>query len=513
MDVIGLLLGLCLVWAFGIACVAAMPRKAGGVQETGRIAWVIGAGGLTGLLVATLLLRLLSLIGVHFSAAAIALPLLAATLALGGWTIRRGTRVTRDSLRDVSFKALTDLSGRSQNGAARTLWRLLLAWLVLRAALLFIEVATHPLYPWDAWTQWATKARVWYELGRIVPFEHTDAWLAAGGAAYFDAAPNYPGTIALMQVLAGNFLGRWDDTLMNLPFWMLAVAFAFAVYGALREMGFAPTGALAGTWLVSSFPLANTHVALAGYADLPLAIFFCVAILACARWIRTREPADAALALLMLAALPLLKVPGRIWALLAAPALIVGALPRLGPRVVGAGFAIALFGLLLLAQTNPVLMGYQLHLDFAPDWEALANSFFLYDNWHLLWYGAIATAVLGRRQLMSPQVAPLTVVVAAGVAFVAFVLLFTHARDWLSDQSTVNRATLHLAPLVTLWMLAVFREWMRTLERPVPTPAPAAEATEESRVRKVGSDSTFFGEMTNGGRVPRKVESDPTFRV
>ena len=482
MDVIGLLLGLCLVWAFGIACVAALPRKAEGVREAGRTAWMIGAGGLAGLFVATLLLRLLSLAGVHFSAIAIALPLLAATLALGGWTIRRGRRGMRnsfrDSLRNSSLKVFTDLSGRSQEGADRTLWRLLLAWLVLRAALLFTEVATHPLYPWDAWTQWATKARVWYELGRIVPFERTDAWLAAGGAAYFDAGPNYPGTIALMQVLAGNFLGRWDDTLMNLPFWMLAVAFAFAVYGALREMEFTPMGALAGTWLVSSLPLANTHVALAGYADLPLAMYFCVAILACVRWVRAREPADAALALLMLAALPLLKVPGRIWALLALPALIVGVLPRLGPRLVGAGFAIALFGLLLLAQTSPVLMGYHLHLDFAPDWEALANSFFLYDNWHLLWYGAIAAAVLGRRQLLSPQVAPLTVVVAGGVIFVGFVLLFTNARDWLSDQSTVNRATLHLAPLVTLWMLAVFREWMRTLEDPPLPSTRAAEAAE-----------------------------------
>jgi hypothetical protein len=215
---------------------------------------------------------------------------------------------------------------------------------------------------------------------------------------------------------------------------------------------------------VSSLPLANTHVALAGYADLPLAMYFCVAILACMRWLRTREPADAALALLMLAACPLLKIPGRIWALLALPALIVGSLPRAGPRVVAGGYAAVVFGLLLLAQTSPVILGYQLHLDFAPDWEALANSFFLYDNWHLLWYGAIAVALLGRRRLMAPQIAPLTVVVAGGLIFVAFVLLFTEASNWLSDQSTVNRATLHMAPLVVIWMLVVFREWAQTLQ-------------------------------------------------
>ena len=488
MGVIGLKFGLLLVWAFGIACLAALPRRSAHVDGPGERAWMIGAGGLAGFFLATLWLRALSLAGIAFGAATIALPILAATLALGAWSFRSNRRAFGDKgvtgehgtlgtrVRGALAECAAALFGRALPGRDRLLWRLLLAWLVMRALLLLVEVATHPLFPWDAWTQWATKARVWYELGRIVPFERTDAWFAATGVTYFDAGPNYPGTVGLMQVLASNFLGRWDDTLMNLPFWMLAVAFAIAVYGALRAMEFTPTWALAGTWLVSSLPLANTHVALAGYADLPLAIYFCAAILACLRWLRTRELADAALALLLLAVCPLLKIPGRIWVLLAAPALLAGLLPRLGPRIIGTGYAATVFGLLLLAQTSPVIMGYHLHLEFAPDWEALANSFFLYDNWHLLWYGAVAAAVLGRRQLLSPQVAPLTVVVAGGVIFVAFVLLFTNARNWLSDQSTVNRATLHMAPLVAIWMLAVFRAWTETLRVPMATPTNATVA-------------------------------------
>jgi hypothetical protein len=91
-------------------------------------------------------------------------------------------------------------------------------------------------------------------------------------------------------------------------------------------------------------------------------MYLCIGVLACLRWLKTRELADAVLALLMLAACPLLKVPGRIWAILALPALLVGLLPRRGPRIVGAGFAVAVLGLLLLAQTSPVIMGYQLHL-------------------------------------------------------------------------------------------------------------------------------------------------------
>jgi len=67
---------------------------------------------------------------------------------------------------------------------------------------------------------------------------------------------------------------------------------------------------------------------------------------------------------------------------------------------------------------------------------------------------------------MTTGAAPLTVVVAGGIIFLSFVLLFTRARDWLSDQTTVNRATLHLAPLVVVWMLVVFRAWSQTLRGP-----------------------------------------------
>jgi hypothetical protein len=463
MDVFGLLLGLLLLWIFGIACVAALPNATARANEPGWVAWMIGVGGLAGIFLATLWLRALSYAGIPFSLAAIAVPLLAATLALGGWALRGRWRALRVSLREGFAYARAALSGITLDRTTRIIWRLLLLWLALRFALLFVEVATRPLYPWDSWTQWATKARVWYELRHIVPFADTNAWFEADGAAYFDAGSHYPGTVGLMQVLACNFLGRWDDTLMNLPFWVLAVAFGFAVYGALRAMEFTAPWALAGTWLVASLPLANTHVALAGYADLPLAMYFCLAVLSCLRWLKTREPADAVLALLMLAACPLLKVPGRVWAVLALPALLVGLLQRRGPRIVGAAFAAAVVGLLVLAQTSPVIMGYQLHLDFAPDWEALAASFLLYDNWHLLWYGAITVALLGRRELLAPNVAPLTVVVAGGALFIAFVLSFTNARVWLADQSTVNRATLHLAPLVVIWMLVVFRAWAQTL--------------------------------------------------
>ena len=165
------------------------------------------------------------------------------------------------------------MGGRGLDGRSRLLWFALLAWLALRSLLLFAEVATQPLYPWDAWMQWATKARVWFELKAWVPFVNTDAWLAAKGALYTDAAPTYPATVPLWQVWSSLALGRYDDAWMNLPWWFAAVAFGIAIYGALRRIEFGPLAALVGTWIVVSLPLADVHVALAGYADLPMAAY------------------------------------------------------------------------------------------------------------------------------------------------------------------------------------------------------------------------------------------------
>ena len=56
--------------------------------------------------------------------------------------------------------------------------------------------------------------------------------------------------------------------------------------------------------------------------------------------------------------------------------------------------------------------------------------------------------------------------------FLFFGFAFTNARVWVEDQSTVNRATLHLAPLLVVWMLLAFRAWMARIPAVAPDPVP-----------------------------------------
>jgi hypothetical protein len=466
MDVVAVTVAWCAVWICGSALTIAL-RGRFDLRAPGEAAWTKGAGFFVGAFVLTLWMRALSAIGVAFGVVSILLPL-AALAAAALYAAHRRRILAWPALR----AALADaLRLRGLGGWQRVAFMAIVAWLALRYALLFVDVTLQPLYPWDAWIQWATKARVWFELRRIVPFVSVDQWLAAGGALYTDAAPNYPATVPLWQVFSSVALGRFDDALMNIPWWMLSLAFTVALYGALRRLAFEPLAALCGTLIVSTVPIVNVHVALAGYADLPMAAYFTLAALALLHALDARDRGEGMLALLLALACPTIKQPGVVWlATLAAP-LIVVLMPRLGVKLVLGGFGVVLCALLVLAQTSTTLLGYQLHLDFAPPWNGLFESLFMLGTWNLLWFGIFAAAIFGVREWLAPRIAPLTMLVGAGVLFLSFVFAFTNARAWVESQTTVNRALLHLAPLLCVWSMLVFRAWSRRL---APTAATAA---------------------------------------
>ena len=450
-----LALGWLVTWALGMGLVAALPRKTESIANAGELTWTMGSGWFVGALLVTLWMRAISLAGIKFGVVAIGAPLIMLAALLLGIVWRR----RKDHWAKLLRGARRSLGGADLAGWRRGAWLWLLAWVALRFTLLMGEIVWRPLYPWDAWTQWATKARVWYELKSMVPFATAPEWLQSNGSAYFDAAPHYPATVSLWQVWSCLLLGRWDDSLMNLPWWCTGVALSLAVFGFLRRIDIEPPGALVATALVTAAPILNVHIALAGYADLPMAAYMTLSALAGYLWIQSRSPRDLVPALLFAAALPLIKNPGRIWLALLLPGIVVAIAPRRGLWIVAGAFATAAGVFLVLAQTNPVILGYHLHLAFDLPWRGLLDAYFNYANWHLLWYAVVAAAILGRRVLFAPAVAPLTVVIGGGLLFLLFGFAFTNARLWVDDQSTVNRATLHLAPLLFIWVVVVFRAW------------------------------------------------------
>jgi hypothetical protein len=472
MDLLTLVFGFAVVWGLGVALLAAIAPRDAAERTAGDLAWTIGCGWFVGAFLLTLWMRGLAQIQVPFGIASIGGPLAATTglLAWRAWT-----------LKTVRWNgAFASLTGRDLAGWLRAVWLIILAYLAVRFALLLGEIVWRPLYPWDAWTQWGTKARVWFELRTMAPFVSTSEWLQATGPnVYFDAGPTHPGTVPLLQVWSAILLGRWEDTLVNLPWWLTGVAFAFAIYGYLARERFEPVTALVGTWLVLSLPILEVHIALAGYADLAMSTYLTLAALWSLRWVRTRRWGDAAIAVLLLVACVLIKGPGKVWVATLVPGLAIAIMPRRGIRIATWLFVAAICATLVLAGAEPVILGYHLHLDFKMPWRALFDAYFAFGNWNLLWFGVIAVAMLARRHLLSRELAPYTAIVAAGGMFLFFGFAFTNASQWVEDQSTVNRATLHLAPLVVIWMLLSYRAWVRhrTLRPTVPdAPETAAGA-------------------------------------
>ena len=457
LDLLALLVGFALPWVFGVALLALVYRRLGGAGAP-PAAWILGCGWFAGTFLLTLLMRGVSLAGIPLGVASVGGPLLVLTV-LCCWLVLRGPGVSPVRAAGRRWSALV---GRDLAGWQRAVWLALVAWLALRFALLFAEVWWRPLYPWDAWTQWATKARVWFELKSVVPFVSYADWLnQTVPGAYYDAASHYPATVPLFQVWSALLIGRWDDALVNVPWWLGGVAFTIALYGALVRLDFAPLVAIAGAAMVMSMPIVNVHIALAGYADLPMAMVLTLGTLAALHAIRDRNLADGVLALLLLAACVLVKNPGKAWMFVLLPAFAAAALPRQGLKLAGFAFGGAALAILVLARSGVRILGYQLSPQFAMPWNALFDAYFSFANWNLLWYGAVVAAVLGWRQLLSREVAPLTCVIAGGLMFLLVGFAFTNAGAWVEDQSTVNRATLHLAPLVAVWTLVVLRAWYR----------------------------------------------------
>ena len=471
MEYAALAAGLALPWLLGFSFLLAIgwPRAAGG----GRAAQRLGYGYVIGALLLTVWMHALSAMGIRFGWVAIAGPMLAATAALLGLAARRG-ELEVAALRDAVIGLLNPPLLRLH----LWVWWLLLAWLALRFALLAGAVAWQPLYPWDAWVQWATKARVWYELGRIVPFVGADAWLAGAPGAFFDASPGYPGTIPLQQVWACIALGRWDDAAMNWPWLLTLIALTLGVYGSLRDSGLPQLGALVGAYLVASLPLLDVHVALAGYADLMTATTYALAALAFHRWTLRRDLLDAGIALLLALACPLIQPIGIVWTLTLLPGVVVAALPRLGIRLVAAGLGLAALAILALSQAETTLLGLRLHLEFHRPWQAFVDSYLLFANWNLLWYCVAALALLGARKLVRAPLGPLAMVAASGLAFVFLVSAYVEAVAQIVGFTTLNRATLQLAPLLVCLAVLLWREIMapssETLGEAAGAPASAA---------------------------------------
>ena len=448
MDTLNLLLALVLPSVLGAQCVAWLfPAPA-----PGRAVLILGYGILFGLLTVAMMLRVLDASGIVLTFFAGATPLALLVLAFACLQFfQRGSTVTP--------RTNPGAFGLSRPQLALFVFFLIL--IDLRILSLALELVWRPLFPWDATMHWATKARVWFDAQAIVPFVDNLRWLELGGeGVYTDHHPGYPITTPLLQLWLSLALGRWDESLMNLPWLLCLTGLALAFYGQARAAGGSALTAIIFTYLLVSLPLLNTHVALAGYSDLFLGAFYAAALMAFHNWSVSRQPAQAVLALVFALYCPLIKNEGFFWLLTFLPALVVVLLPWRRAMTLLCGAVLILVLLLAFLPPDLVIAGNSLgdlKLKFHTGvFSGIATSIWVQDNWHLLGFllPALTFLILLSGRGVAARYRGIGVALLSAIALLLSLFLFTRHSLGAVRFSSLGRISLQLVPsLMFLAML------------------------------------------------------------
>jgi len=445
-DVLGLLLSVALPWAAGALCVRAILRS--GTESS--VLLCLGYGYPLGLFATTLIMRALDASGQRWTLAWM-IPLLVVLALVAGW---------RANLRPpwrISWRGAAGAIAGLPPASRRLFW-LFFALCGADVAVVALQATASLLLPFDAWAQWASKARVWYEYGRLTSFVSPTTWLAFPGPLQFtDVHPEYPGTVSLFQVWTALALGRWDESLVNAPWIAIYCALGLAFYAQLRRIGSGALKAMAGTYLLLSLPFLQVHAAVAGMADIFVALAYGLAAASLWQWIMTRERHDALLALIMAITCASLKLEGGLWVLTLVPALVTALNRRAGFLLAALAGAIALL-YLAFGPSQVMILGYGVRTQFENVSLPIFQHLFVMDNWHLFWYAFAAMIVLKARVLVRPNLAPMTMTVAAGLGFVGIVFFFSWASVGVDEEGIVNRLLLQFVPALALYLFLIARE-------------------------------------------------------
>ncbi len=363
----------------------------------------------------------------------------------------------------------------------------LVAWSAVHLILVAIEILYRPIFPWDAWLNWMYRAKAWFYAGELLPFDPPQLW-AAGQAenTYNVAGAHYPRFLPTLALWCATALGRWSETLVNLPTLFAGIALWLAMFGQCREMRMpAWLAALAG-WLLLSIPLIHTHLALAGQADIWMAAFVGLGFVALLRGVIQQQGGQIALGLLLVVLGIGVKVEGAVWFLLALAFVALMLRPRaslIALAALAAVIAIAWSaGVTSLQLPGGLYLGVRdgaLHIPLLGqyrlmEWELADDyliSFLVQGSWHLLW-PCVALAGIGAATLFAGR--ERRAILLFLVLFVigqAVIFTVTEQGAWAEDWTAINRLPMHFVPALVFCLVLVVQRLLQWREEPQPGPA------------------------------------------
>jgi hypothetical protein len=352
--------------------------------------------------------------------------------------------------------ALLCVGRHGESAAATPLPRLPRSEQILTAALclligtkivcVFLELLHRPLTPWDSFSVWALRAKIWAARGGLL--DPRDLFYSSVAVR-----PDYPPHVSLLQTWTAIWLGSWNDVLVNLPwgcYYSAALLFVFATLARHLPRAWA----LAGVFLLAGLPLFVVQAAVAGYADIVLSVHFTAAVIAVYLWASERHAVHLAIALLFTASLPFIKLEGTPLAVACAGGLIMQTrLLRsavLRALLVVTAIVLAGVSIWLNDDLRRLLLGSALHREAL---QPLLRSFMGLGNWHLLWPLFIAIAVLRLKRIWGTPLAWLLATVIAAMLPFFYTLLYTNAAEYVLEQTAPGRLFLNCAPAAVFFII------------------------------------------------------------
>ncbi|MGM0553002.1 MAG: hypothetical protein ACQETK_04250 [Pseudomonadota bacterium] len=457
LDGMRLILALGLPWlAAAVLLLNWWPREA-----PGRWAGVLGVGYFLAMFaVAGLLLGLDRLLGGWYPAAIL---VLAGLLALAGaWLARGGVRTP--AARQPAGGALTA-------GWADAAWwvrvgvLVLLALIVVRMGGWLVEILWRPVYGWDAYYYWSYRARGFLEHGGADAFIRPRELLRGEGEGYGQYY-RHPPLVSVIQMWPALALGRWHESLVNLPWFLAGAALGLAIYGYLRRLRLGILPATLAAYMTLSVPLLGVHVGLGGYADIWMTGTFGIAALALFTLFRELRWQEWLVLLPLVLAIPFIKQAG---ILFAAPFLLAVLLAWLRPwwgialvvllAAVGVGVALLAHVEVHLPILGPVVLDagrvvlpHGGEFAFEPHWGMLFRRLFLDGSWHLLFVLGSALLVLAVHQAWRQPAHRAVWVLMMAIAVMTLVAYGgTQQAGRMLDGTGFGRHVLPLAPVIVAW--------------------------------------------------------------
>jgi hypothetical protein len=399
-------------------------------------------------------------------------------LALAVATLAGGIFYIKGSERTANLAPTAPRGHESR--LSQVLFWLLLSWAALHLLLVAIEILHRPVFPWDAWLNWMYRAKAWFYSGQVFLMAPPEGWFnSTADAPYNVAGHHYPTFVPVLALWAVTALGQWSETLVNLPVLCCGIALGCGFYGQCRGYGLASLPSALGAYLLLSIPLVDTHLSLAGQADIWMAGFTGLGFVALLHGCIRGDRVQLLLGLVMTALGIATKTEGAVWFL--AALLIVGLAMRTRATLLAisvlvalalAGWAVGITYLELPLVGRLGVSEGQLHLPLLGTyslqsfdlWDDYRDNFLLSGTWHLLW-PFILLSVIGLPFLPAgPLRRTLTAFYLVLLAAQLFIFEGTQSGQWAEDWTAINRLPLHFAPplvfavLLGAQGLATFRQ-------------------------------------------------------